>query len=422
MEGAPDPRGTTGGAIHPLTLYPSLVVRGYRRLWMGMVPYHFAFQLSVITTGYAAVTLSDSALAVGLVVGAWGLPILIVPPLGGVAADRFSRRRTMLIGQVVLGVSMLTSGALALGGILAPWHLVILGLVQGTTYSFFAPARTAYTANAVERGLIPNAIAAYSLSDYSAAVLGPAVGGFLLSLPSVGFGWAYVLIAALHAIILAILLPLPEQTPVRHDPEDGAWQRILEGLRYVRTTPPLPKTIALGAVVMLLGMPYLQLMPVFAGRVFVVGSAGLGLLLTASGLGAVAGALVAARIRGDRQVVRWQAHLGVGFAVAVILFAGSPGFPVVLVTAALAGFASSAFAIVNYSLVITRTEPRLYGRVASIYQLTFALGPLGAVPVAALADQVGARAAVGLGGAVLIAVVFAQTGGLVRRGPPQVGR
>jgi MFS family permease len=386
-----------------------------------MVPYHFAFQLSVITTGYAAVTLSDSALAVGLVVGAWGLPILIVPPLGGVAADRVSRRRTLLIAQVVLAVSMLITGSLAFGGVLAPWHLVILGLVQGTTYSFFAPARTAYTANAVERGLIPNAIAAYSLSDYSAAVLGPAVGGLLLSIPSLGFGWVYVLIAALHAIILAILLPLPEQTPIRHDPDDSAWQRILEGLRYVRSTPPLPKTIALGAIVMLLGMPYLQLMPVFADRVFVVGSGGLGLLLTASGMGAVGGALAAARIRGDRQVVRWQAVLGAGFAVAVMLFAVSPGFPVVLVTSALAGLTSSAFAIVNYSLVITRTEPRLYGRVASTYQLTFALGPLGAVPVAALADQVGAPAAVRLGGALLLAVVFVLTGGLMRRTQPQIG-
>jgi MFS family permease len=421
MERHRDTRGFIGRATQALTLYPALTVPAYRRLWMGIVPYHFAFQLSVLTTGYVAVTLSDSAFVVGVVVGAWGLPVLLVPPLGGVAADLYSRRRTLLLAQVVLGVSTLVIGVLALRGILAPWHLVVLGLTQGTTFAFFAPARTAYTASAVERGLVPNAIAAYSLSDYTSAVVAPVVGGFLLAVPTLGYGWVYVGIAGLYVVILAILLPLPYQAPASEEADASAGQRILEGLRYVRDTPPLPKLVAMAAISMFLGMPYLQLMPLFANRVFDVGSAGLGLLLAASGVGAVAGTLAAARLRGDRQVVRWQPVLGVGLGVTVVLFAVSPGFPVALATAAVAGFASSAFAIVNYSLVIRATEPRLYGRVASIYQLTFAFGPLGAIPVAALADRVGAPTAVAFGGVLLVAAFVAMTRGLGLRGRAPLG-
>src|SRR5688500_4003817 len=99
MTGHRDARATGRSALHPLNLYPVLANPDYRRLWLGLVPYQFAFQISVVTTGFAAVTLADSALEVGVVVGAWGLPVLLVPPLGGVAADRFSRRRTLLLSQ-----------------------------------------------------------------------------------------------------------------------------------------------------------------------------------------------------------------------------------------------------------------------------------------------------------------------------------
>ena len=240
------------------------------------------------------------------------------------------------------------------------------------------------------------------------------VGGLLLAIPGFGFGWSYLTVAALYGLIFANFLRLPEHAPDRAAGQQRTLDQILEGFRFVRDTPPMPKLVAIAAIAMLLGRPYLQLMPVFAARILLVGSTGLGLLLAASGLGAVAGSLAAARIRGHRQAGRWQPILGIGLGIAVVLFALSPSLPIALTAAALAGFASSAFQIVNYSLVIARTEPRLYGRVAGIYQLTYAFGPLGAVPVAALADRIGAQAAVALGGGLLVAAVLALAPGRTR--------
>lgn len=389
--------------------YPALSIAGYRRLWSGIVPYHFAFQFGLVTTGVAAVSLSDSAVVVGLLVGAWGLPVMVVPLIGGVAADRYSRRRIMLASQVVLAAAALAVATSALSEALAAWQVFLFGLAQGTTFAFFAPARTAYTATAVDRELVPNAIAAYSLSEYSSAVIGPAAAGVALSVLSIGIGGAYLVMVALYCLVFALFLRLPEDRPGSPS-SDGPWARVAEAVSHVRATPGLRIIVILGSASSLLGMPFLLLMPVFAERVFVVGSGGLGALLTAAGLGAIGGVLLASRVRGDRDIRRWQLFFGVALGLAIVAFAVSPGLPVALVTGAAAGLASSGFAVINYARLLMHAGPALYGRVASIYQLTFALGPVGAVPIGGLADTIGPRAAVGIGGLLLTVVVILLVG------------
>lgn len=381
--------------------YPSLGPGTYRRVWSGIVPYHFAFQIGIVATGTAAVALSSSALEVGLMVGAWGLPILILPPFGGVAADRFSRRRTMVAAQVILGLGALAVGILALAGLLGVWHVIVLGLAQGGVYAFFAPARTAYTAAAVDRVIVPNAIAAYSLSEQIGAVVGPVLGGLLVAVPVIGYGWAFVLIALMHLMILAIFQGLPEQSQPGATNGETVVARIRAGIRFARATPSLRVVLVVSAIAMLLGMPFRQLLPVFSERVFEAGPAGLGLLLGAAGFGAIAGAIGASQIRGGVGLWRWSGVLGTGFGLGVVAFALSPTFAVGVALVAVAGAATAAFTTINSAIVASIPDPAFFGRAASLYQLTFALGPLGAIPIAALADQIGAPGAVAAGGLLL---------------------
>lgn len=386
-------------------MYPSLRVAVYRRLWLGIVPYHFAFQVGIVTTGYAAITLAGSAFEVGLIVGAWGLPVLVLPPIGGVAADRASRRRIMLGAQVVLLAATLVIVGLAATSTLAGWHLVGLGLIQGTTYSFFAPSRTAYTASAVKPTMVANAISAYSLSDYFSAVVGPLVGGIILTVTG-GAAAGYLVMCAIYFGVFWIFAGLPEQPVSSTHGRNGVRGPIGEALGYVWRSPALTRAFLLAACATLLGMPFQQLMPVFADRVFAVDAAGLGLLLTSAGFGAVAGSITVARI-GYTRLRQWQIPLGAGFGLAVLTFALTTTFPLALAAAVVAGMTASSLAIVNYALMIAATTPDLYGRVASLYQLTFALAPLGAVPLAAIADRVGAQAAVGAAGVLLLLAVVA---------------
>jgi len=381
--------------------YPSLGPGTYRRVWSGVVPYHFAFQIGIVATGTAAVALSSSALEVGLMVGAWGLPILILPPFGGVAADRFSRRRTMVAAQVILGLGALAVGILALAGLLGVWHVIVLGLAQGGVYAFFAPARTAYTAAAVDRVIVPNAIAAYSLSEQIGAVVGPVLGGLLVAVPVIGYGWAFVLIALMHLMILAIFQGLPEQSQPGATNGETVVARIRAGIRFARATPSLRVVLVVSAIAMLLGMPFRQLLPVFSERVFEAGPAGLGLLFGAAGFGAIAGAIGASQIRGGVGLWRWSGVLGTAFGLGVVAFALSPTFAVGVALVAVAGAATAAFTTINSAIVASIPDPAFFGRAASLYQLTFALGPLGAIPIAALADQIGAPGAVAAGGLLL---------------------
>jgi MFS family permease len=389
-------------AVTLARLYPSLAPGVYRRLWIGVVPYHLCFQVGLVATGTAAIALSRSALEVGLMLGAWGLPILFMPPFGGVAADRAPRRRTMLGAQVVLGGGALIAGALGLIGQLAVWHLILLGVLQGTVYAFFAPARNAYTARAVPKALIPNAAAAYSLSEHAGAVLGPALGGLLIAGFGLGYAWAYVLVAATHALVFFIFAGLPEQAPTPDASERPVLASIRDGIRYASGVPALRVVLVLSAVAMILGMPFRQLMPVFADDVYGVGAVVLGLLLTAAGGGAILGSISVSRFRGDIGLGRWPAILGAFFGAGAILFALAPSFESGLVLAAVAGAAAAAFTTINAAIVVSAPSPAYYGRTASLYQLTFALGPLGAIPIAALADQIGAPRAVALGGLLLL--------------------
>jgi predicted MFS family arabinose efflux permease len=253
---------------------------------------------------------------------------------------------------------------------------------------------------------MPNAIAAHYVSLNVCAMLGPAAAGLLLSVPSVGLPGTYGAIVALLALTVAVFLLLPDH---RADASEAgsAWARMREGIRYIRRTPPLPALIGLAGLVMLFGMPYQQLLPVFAERVFAAGADGLGWLVACVGIGAVLGSVVTAPLRSRAGLARYQLVFGLAFGVALVGFGYAPNFGLALVGAAFAGFAASALIVVNNSLVISRSDPRLYGRVWSINQLTFGLGLLGALPMAWLADRIGPSGAVAVGGLLVAAATLA---------------
>jgi MFS family permease len=278
---------------------------------------------------------------------------------------------------------------------------VVLGLVQGTVYAFFAPARVAYTAASVARPIVPNAIAAYSLSEHIGAVVAPVLGGLLIAVPAVGFGGAFLAVAALHTGIFFVFEGIPEQVPAGGVDGESVLARIRAGIRYARSSPSLRVVLAISALAMVLGMPFRQLLPVFADGVHQAGPAGLGLLLGAAGFGAISGAIGAARLRGGPQLVIWPGILGAAFGLGVLAFALAPSFQLALVLASLAGAAAAAFTTTNSAIVASIPDAAYYGRAASLYQLTFALGPLGAIPIAALADRIGAPLAVAAGGLLL---------------------
>lgn len=216
-----------------LTIYPALKVPAYRLLWLGMLPATLAWQMSVVTVGYAALILSDSAIAIGLVSSATGVAMLCLSLVGGVTADRFPRRTVLLATQALLCSATVVIAVLTLARLLQVWHLALLALAQGIAFSFNMPARQAYMAELVGPRLLRNAVALNNAGVNFCRVVGPGIAGVLLAVPFIGLGGVFVLMAVMYLLVLLSLFRLPQDTlgsTAGSARKGNGWEQLLEGL------------------------------------------------------------------------------------------------------------------------------------------------------------------------------------------------
>ncbi|HZR97146.1 MAG TPA: MFS transporter [Chloroflexota bacterium] len=391
-----------------LRVYPALGLPTFRLLWLGMLPSNIAWTMSTVATGYAAFILTESATVLGLVSVAMGVPMLLFSLVGGVVADRLPRRTVLIATQSAFGLATAAVTVLALSERLAVWHLVAFTFVQGAAVSFNMPSRQAYIAELVGPRLLRSAVALNNAGLNFCRIAGPAIAGAMLAVPAIGVGGVFLSMTVMYAAVLVSLFRLPTVKDASAPPrEAGGWAQLVEGLQYIRSSPVLLALLGLAFVPLFFGMPYQMLMPVFAERVFEVGAAGLGTLMAAAGVGALAGSLFVAAVTHHARPALFQLALGVAFGLGLVGFALAPAFAVAVACLVVVGFASASYTALNNTLLLSNTEPRLYGRVMSIYMFTFAVMPLGTMPAAWFADHIGGRATVAAGGLIVAAAVVA---------------
>jgi MFS family permease len=389
-----------------LRVYPALGNAAFMLLWLGMMPATLAVMMNQVASPYAAFSLSDSAAVLGVVSVAQGIPMLLLGLIGGVVADRLPRRLVLAGSQILQCIGATMVAGLGLTGMLQVWHIVLASFLQGAAFAFNMPARQAFIAELVPRPQLANAAALNNAGQNLCRVVGPAIGGVLLAIPAVGIGGSFLVMATMYLLALVALFRLPGGR--RRGTETarmGSGAHLIEGLRYVRSSGPIVSLMTMNLVIVIFGMCYQTLMPVVAERVFGVGADGLGLLLASSGAGALAGALVVASLSRFSKPAALQLGLAIGLGAALILFALTRSFAVAVGLLAIVGFTFSAFSALNNTLLMANTEPRLTGRVMSVYLLTWGAMPFGALPLAWLAERAGAPVAIALAGAVVIAVV-----------------
>ena len=420
-----------GVAAPVLRLYPALRNASFMLLWLGMMPATLAVMMNQVAGPYAAFTLSNTATVLGLVSLAQSVPMLLLSLLGGVVADRLPRRLVLMGSQMALGIGAAFVAIFGLAGALQVWHIIAASFLQGAAFAFNMPARQAYIAELVPRAQLANAAALNNAGQNFCRIAGPALGGVLLAVPGVGVGGAFLCMAAMYLAALLVLFRLPGARPsMGARAGAGGLAQVLEGLRYARSSGPIVALIFMNLVVVVFGMSYQTLMPVVAERVFGVGANGLGLLLAASGAGALAGAVAVASLSRFPRPATLQFGLAIGLGLALVAFALVRVFPVAVALLGVVGFLFSAFSALNNTLLMANTDPRLTGRVMSIYLLTWGAMPLGSLPLAWLADRAGAPVAIALAGAVVAAVVLgiavlhppAHRIGWVAATPPPVAR
>lgn len=363
----------------------------YRILFLAGFLIFFGVQAQQIARGTLAYELTGSNKGLGGVFLGFGVPMLLLTPVGGVVADRLPKRTVMLIAQTLLVLSAIWIGAALLFDALEYWMLIGASVLQGCGFSVFGPTRVAYTGELVPRHMIGNAVALTQVSLNSTRVLGPAIAGAMIGIRSVGETGVYIATAVIMAVSLIVTFRLPAKPPSRSKPERSIIGEFTDGVRYARGHPLLNMLILTSFVMVMVGWPYIAFLPAASIELFDAGKSGYGLMNAVSAAAALAVTFwIAGRAR-PNQAWTIQAVAGVAMGVGLLGIAVSPSLGTCLVALLLVGGAASAYQAMNNTIVLTLADLEYHGRVQSLLMLSFSGFGLAALPLGALADAVGLR-------------------------------
>ncbi len=387
--------------------FGALAQRDFRLLWLGMLVSQTGSWMQLVTTNWLLWELTQSPLMVGLNGLFRSLPFIAMSLYAGALADRLDRRRLLMAANAVNMVFPLGLGVVAALGLLAPWHLYLVAALSATVDSFDSPARQALIPALVPRAQLLSALGLMSSVRRATSLIGPALGGLLLA--SVGADGSFFLnglsfgAVVLAAALMRTRLPAPPTTV-------PAIKMVREGLAYVGHHPLLGTMMGVEALVTL-STSYQAIVTVFAESILDVGPTGLGLLLSAPGVGAIAAATLMV-LRGDRAANGRVLLVSGGlFGLSLVAFAASRSFGVSLLVLGVVGFLDTAYGTVRTTIVQLAAEERLRGRVMSLNSLTNrGLGPSGNFLSGALASAIGAPWA--LAGLALLSTVLVVGRGL----------
>jgi MFS family permease len=373
--------------------------RNFRLFFGGQLISLVGTWMQSVAQSWLIYRLTGSAALLGAVGFTSQFPVFLLAPLGGIVADRFRRQVLLIITQTSAMILAALLAGLTLTGHVRIWHIFVLGAALGVVNAFDIPIRQSFVVDMVDRPDLMNAIALNSAMFNGARVVGPALAGLLVS--TIGEGWCFAANAVSYLAVIAGLVRMRIAPGAALAPSGSALAHVLEGFRFVAHTPPIRALLLLLAMVSLIAMPYMVLMPIFADQILHSGARGLGILMAASGIGAVAGALAVASRHEVRGLGLWVALSMGGLGLGLIGFALSRSF---WLSAALlvpvGGFMMVQMSASN-TLIQAMVPDALRGRVMAIYSMMFmGMAPVGALLAGTLASHVGAPLMVATGGAL----------------------
>lgn len=396
---------------HPLR---ALRHRNFQLFFSGQLISLIGTWMQQVAQSWLIFRLTHSPVLLGFVGFCGQIPSFILGPFGGYVADTFNRRKTLIVTQSAAMVLAIILAGLTLGGVIQQWHIFLLAALLGIVNAFDVPVRQAFLVQMVEREDLMNAIALNSSMFNGARIVGPAVAGLLVA--AIGEGWCFFANGVSYvAVIIGLAMMTPRLLP--QSASSSPLANIVEGFRFVGRTAPIRALLLLLGLASFAGMPYTVLMPVFADDIFHAGARGLGLLMGASGAGALIGSVMLAMRSTVRGLGNWVAMASMTFGASAIAFAFSRSFVVSMILLVPVGAAMMVQMASSNTLIQSMVPDELRGRVMAVYSMMFVgLGPIGALIAGALAHRIGAPITVAAGGVLTIlgAVAFAMRLPLLR--------
>jgi MFS family permease len=375
--------------------------RNYRLFFSGQSISLIGTWITRIATSWLVYRLTGSELLLGVVGFCGQIPTLIFAPFAGVLVDRWDRQRILLITQVLSLLESLALGLLTLGRWITVREIIALQIMQGVINAFDTPARQAFVVDMVEdRTDLPNAIALNSSMVNASRIVGPSIGGAVIA--AVGEGWCFMLDAVSYLFVIGSLLAMQlRHATLKRDTRVGAELR--GGFEYVARSIPIRTALIVLAIVSAMGMPYVVLMPAIAAEVLHGGPNTLGMLMAATGVGALAGALYLAGRKSVVGLGRVTMYATLTFGAGLVAFAFARHLPVAIAILVVVGAGFMVQMAATNTVLQTLVDDAMRGRVMAFYTMAFlGTAPIGSLFAGYVAQRVGTTITIAIGGAACL--------------------
>lgn len=395
-----------------ISTFAALRERNYRLYFSGSVVSNIGTWMQRIAQDWLVLELTQSPFAVGITMALQFLPLMLLGLYGGVAADRYPKRKLLIATQSAMGLFAAGLAVVTLVGVVTVWHVYAVALLLGLVTVIDNPARQVFVNEMVPPSLVRNAVSLNSGSFQIARLIGPAVAGMMIA--AVGSGWAFAINAASFAATIGALVamnPALLQKLPRATREPG---QIREGLRYVWARPHLKWLITLVFFIGTFGFNFAIVLSAYAKITFDSTADLYGWLNTALAVGSLTGALLAAR----RATVRLGFLFGTAglFGASMIVLGFIGWIPLFMVLLVPCGMLAIAFNAMSNATVQLGTDAAVRGRVMSLFMLVLAGGtPIGGPLIGAITDLWGAPVAMIVSGAICLLATVACAIGAARQ-------
>ena len=375
--------------------FDSLGIRDFRLLWLGQVDTSLGQWMDNISRTYLIYHITNSPLQLGLVAAARGIPLFLFGIIAGALADRSGRKTQLIIAQVTNAILNFILATLVLTNRVQPWHVYVTAFLVGTVQAFQNPARQTLISDLVGPRHLINALALNSMALNTSRAVGPALAGLLIATVGVHGSYYVQAVMFLLATVWTMQMRVPERgresALVATEP---LLQSIKGGFAYVNANNNIRAQLILALGPLTLGMPFTNMMPIFARDVLHGGAQLQGFLLSAFGIGSLLGALVVASIP-RRRAHALPAIIGaLVFSLTVFFFGSSHWVWLSLTCAFFCGVFMTTYQTQDQALLQLSAPAHIRGRVMSFYLMNRATIPIGTLLAGTLAHYFGGPAAV----------------------------
>jgi MFS family permease len=357
-------------------------------MWLGQLGHAATMWMEQVVRPLLILELTGSPLQVGFVVAVRMIPQFLFGLLAGVVADRYNKRRVLMLSQSITMIMHLTLAILILTGSIVVWHVFVTAFISGGSMAFNQPARQSMIPRLVPSDTILNAVALNTSAMNTMRVLGAGLAGVLLIFFDYGHVYLLNAIIFIFVIWMTAKIALVEETVV--DNKTSILHDLMEGFRYMAANRRVLYLVGMALILFVVGQPYQQVyVPLLALSVLHIGPSGAGWMLALTGLGALIGSLTMASIRQlPRRGLILMSFLII-FGLALLLLSQSRWFLLSAIALIIAGGMTTTYHSLNISLLLEQSPQNFHGRVLSLMSLDRGFVSVGAVMAGGLAEALG---------------------------------